>query len=809
MAELGASEQSEYSADNIKVLEGLEAVRKRPGMYIGDTSERGLHHLVYEVVDNSIDEALAGHCDQIEVTIHIDNSVTVIDNGRGIPVDIHSTEKVSAAEVVLTKLHAGGKFDKASYKVSGGLHGVGISVVNALSEDLEVEIKRDGKVYQQSYKRGVPLEPLKEVGKSKERGTRVTFKPDPQIFETVDFSFDILSQRLRELAFLNRGVKITIEDERSQKKHEFFYKGGLLSFVEHLNRARTAIHSKVVHFEGEKEGVEIEIAMQWNDGYSESVFSFANNINTIEGGTHLIGFKSALTRTINNYAIDSGQLKRDEANLQGEDVREGLTAVISVKVPEPQFEGQTKTKLGNSEVKGIVEALVNEKFANYLNEYPSDAKKIVAKGVEAARVREATRKAEELARRKGALDSGSLPGKLADCQERDPALSEIYIVEGDSAGGSAKQGRDRRNQAILPLKGKILNVEKARFDKMLSSQEIRLLITALGSGVKEDYDAAKLRYHSIIIMTDADVDGSHIRTLLLTFFYRQMPELVEKGYLFIAQPPLFKVKRGKQERYLKDEATLEDYLIELGTENIRVRASQDGQGLAGQPLQAFVKKVARWEKLMALIMRKRKNRTLIEGLLLEANFNEETLKDQKALQSLQERLASYVNLMVPEQAPLSGALEEDAEHNCFKLICSLKGNGTGLRTVIDREFLTSPEYKEIKKLFTDLSSVGLPPYAVENGDHKAQLRSLTEVLDYIMEGGKKGQYIQRYKGLGEMNPEQLWETTMNPETRILLQVRIEDAVEANDIFSTLMGDEVEPRRRFIEEHALTVKNLDI
>jgi DNA gyrase subunit B len=809
MAELRASEQSEYSADNIKVLEGLEAVRKRPGMYIGDTSERGLHHLVYEVVDNSIDEALAGHCDKIEVTIHIDNSVTVIDNGRGIPVDMHSTEKVSAAEVVLTKLHAGGKFDKVSYKVSGGLHGVGVSVVNALSEDLEVEIKRDGKVYQQSYKRGVPQAPLKEVGKSKERGTRVTFKPDSEIFETVDFSFDILSQRLRELAFLNRGVNITIDDERSQKKHEFFYKGGLLSFVEHLNRARTAIHPKVVHFEGEKDGVEVEIAMQWNDGYSESVFSFANNINTIEGGTHLIGFKSALTRTINSYAIDSAQLKKDEANLQGEDVREGLTAVISVKVPEPQFEGQTKTKLGNSEVKGIVEALVNEKFASYLGEHPSDAKKIVAKGVEAARVREATRKAKDLARRKGALDSGSLPGKLADCQERDPALSEIYIVEGDSAGGSAKQGRDRRNQAILPLKGKILNVEKARFDKMLSSQEIRLLITALGAGVKEDYDGAKLRYHSIIIMTDADVDGSHIRTLLLTFFYRQMPDLVEKGYLFIAQPPLFKVKRGKQERYLKDEATLEDYLIELGTENIRVRATHDGNGLAGQPLQNFVKKVARWEKLMALVVRKRKNRTLIEGLLLEPGFSEETLKDEKALQSLQERLVSYVSLMAPEQAPLSCALEEDAEHNCFKLICSLRGNGTGVQTVIDREFLTTPEYKEIKKLFTDLSGIGLPPYAVENGDHKAQLCSLTEVLDYIMEGGKKGQYIQRYKGLGEMNPEQLWETTMNPETRVLLQVRIEDAVEANDIFSTLMGDEVEPRRKFIEEHALTVKNLDI
>src|SRR5436190_8028205 len=637
MAESKPSQQTEYKAENIKVLEGLEAVRKRPGMYIGDTSERGLHHLVYEVVDNSIDEALAGHCDKIDVTIHIDNSVTVVDNGRGIPVDIHPTEKVSAAEVVLTKLHAGGKFDKASYKVSGGLHGVGVSVVNALSEDLEVEIKRDGKVYQQNYKRGDPQGKLKEVGISKERGTRVTFKPDTKIFETVEFSFDILSQRLRELAFLNRGVKITIEDERSQKKHEFFYKGGLLSFVEHLNRAKTTIHSKVVHFEGEKDGVEAEIAMQWNDGYSENIFSFANNINTTEGGTHLIGFKSALTRTINSYAIDSGQLKKDEENLQGEDVREGLTAVISVKVPEPQFEGQTKTKLGNSEVKGIVEALINEKLASYLAQHPADAKKLIMKGVEAARVREATRKAKELARRKGALDSGSLPGKLADCQEQDPALSEIFIVEGDSAGGSAKQGRDRRTQAILPLKGKILNVEKARFDKMLSSQEIRLVITALGAGVKDDYDSAKLRYHSIIIMTDADVDGSHIRTLLLTFFYRQMPDLVEKGHLMIAQPPLYKIKRGKQERYLKDENSLEDYLIEMGTENVRVRATNDGHGLAGQPLQAFIKKVARWEKLMNVASRKKKrSRAVLEALLMEEELSEEALKDEAALKRIEE-----------------------------------------------------------------------------------------------------------------------------------------------------------------------------
>jgi DNA gyrase subunit B len=808
MADSKIPETSDYRADNIKVLEGLEAVRKRPGMYIGDTNERGLHHLVYEVVDNSIDEALAGHCDKIDVTIHIDNSVTVVDNGRGIPVDIHKTEKVSAAEVVLTKLHAGGKFDKASYKVSGGLHGVGVSVVNALSETLEVEIKRDGKVYQQSYKRGEPQGSLKEVGKSQERGTRVTFKPDTKIFETTEFSFDILSQRLRELAFLNRGVKITIEDERSQKKHELFYKGGIVSFVEHLNRAKSAIHSKVIYLQGEKEGIDVEIAMQWNDGYAENVFSFANNINTLEGGTHLIGFKSALTRTINSYAIASGQLKKDEENLQGEDVREGLTAVISVKVPEPQFEGQTKTKLGNSEVKGIVEALVNERLGNYLAEHPTDAKKIVLKGVEAARVREATRKAKELARRKGVLDS-SLPGKLADCQERDPALSELYLVEGESAGGSAKQGRDRRNQAILPLKGKILNVEKARFDKMLSSQEIRVMITALGTGVKEDYDSAKLRYHSIVIMTDADVDGSHIRTLLLTFFYRQMPDLVEKGHLFIAQPPLYKVKRGRQERYIKDESGLEDYLIEMGTEDIRVRTGSNGNGLAGQPLQAFIKKALRFEKMVMLAVRKRRSRSVIEALLMADDFSEQTLKDENALEKFQTDLASYINLAAPDEAPVSCSLEEDPEHACFKLVCITRSNGSGLQTLIDREFLTSPEYKELKRLFTELMNPGYPPYSVDNGDNKQQLPSLKGLLQHILEAGKKGQDIQRYKGLGEMNPEQLWETTMNPETRVFLQVRVEDAVEANDIFSILMGDEVEPRRKFIEEHALTVKNLDI
>src|SRR5713226_8027482 len=801
--------QSAYGAANIKVLEGLEAVRKRPGMYIGDTSERGLHHLVFEVVDNSVDEALVGHCTRIAVTIHIDSSVTVDDNGRGIPVEMHEAEGVSAAQVVMTKLHAGGKFDKSAYKVSGGLHGVGVSVVNALSETLEMEVRRDGKVYFQRYRRGEPESPIQETGVTDQRGTKITFKPDALIFETTSFSFDILSQRLRELAFLNRGIHITIDDERDQKSHEFLYEGGIVSFVQHLNKAKTPIHPDVVYLQGARDGIEIEIALQWNEGYAENVYAFANNINTIEGGTHLVGFKSALTRTINTYAVANALLKKDEEALQGDDVREGLTAIISVKVPEPQFEGQTKTKLGNSEVKGTVEALVNDRLSVYLEEHPPEARRIVLKGLEAARVREATRKAKDLARRKGALDGGSLPGKLADCQERNPALSEIFVVEGDSAGGSAKQGRDRKNQAILPLRGKILNVEKARFDKMISSQEIRLVITALGTGVKEDYDAAKLRYHSIIIMTDADVDGSHIRTLLLTFFYRQMPDLVEKGHLFIAQPPLYKAKRGKQERYLKDEAILEDYLVEIGTENIRVRSTNDGNRLTGQPLQAFIKKVLRWEKLMAIAARKKRSRAILEAILLEDDFSEETLKDQKTLKKLQAQLASYINLVAPEQSPLSCAIEEDPEHDCFKLVCATRSNGAGLQTVIDHDFLTSVEYKEIKRLFSELAGAGLPPYSVENGEQKAKVRSLGELLDHILEGGKKGQYIQRYKGLGEMNPEQLWETTMNPETRVLLQVRVEDAVEADRIFSTLMGDEVEPRREFIQEYALTVKNLDI
>src|ERR1043166_3578922 len=653
---------SAYGAANIKVLEGLEAVRKRPGMYIGDTSERGLHHLVFEVVDNSVDEARVGHCTRIAVTIHIDSSVTVDDNGRGIPVEMHEAEGVSAAQVVMTKLHAGGKFDKSAYKVSGGLHGVGVSVVNALSETLEMEGRRDGKLYFQRYHRGDPEAPIQETGVTDQRGTKITFKPDPLIFETTSFSFDILSQRLRELAFLNRGLRITIDDERDQKSHEFLYEGGIVSFVQTLNKTKTPIHPDVVYLHGTRDGLEIEIALQWNEGYTESVYAFANNINTIEGGTHLVGFKSALTRTINAYAVANGLLKKDEEALQGEDMREGLRAVISVKAPEPQFEGQTKTKLGNSEVKGIVEALVNDRLAVHLEEHPPDAKRIVLKALEAARVREATRKAKELARRKGALDGGSLPGKLADCQERDPVLSELFVVEGDSAGGSAKQGRDRKNQAILPLRGKILNVEKARFDKMLSSQEIKLLITALGAGVgKDDKDLAKLRYHTIILMCDADVDGAHIRTLLLTFFYRHFHEVIERGHLFIAQPPPYRVTRGRAQQYLKDEAAMEDYLIELGAGDMSIRG-QAAPLIAGTPLKQFVKKAIRLDKLLDILERKGRNRHVVTSLARQAAMDVNALGDEVRLREIVAAAEGYLRVAAPELVPVSFSFEEDREH---------------------------------------------------------------------------------------------------------------------------------------------------
>jgi DNA gyrase subunit B len=801
--------ESGYGAEHIKVLEGLEAVRKRPGMYIGDTSERGLHHLVFEVVDNSIDEALAGECNRIAVAIHIDSSITVEDDGRGIPVEMHHSEGVSAAQVVMTKLHAGGKFDKAAYKVSGGLHGVGVSVVNALSEMLEMEVRRNGKVYFQRYRRGVPETPVQETGVTDQRGTKITFRPDSLIFETTTFSFDYLSQRLRELAFLNRGIHITIEDERDQKSHEFLYEGGIVSFVEHLNKAKTPIHPEVVFLQGTRDGIEAEIAAQWNEGYAENVYAFANNINTAEGGTHLVGFKSALTRTINAYAVANGLLKKDDEALQGDDVREGLTAVISVKVPEPQFEGQTKTKLGNSEVKGTIEALVNDRLAVFLEEHPAEAKRIVFKGLEAARVREATRKAKELARRKGALDGGSLPGKLADCQERDPAFSELFIVEGDSAGGSAKQGRDRRNQAILPLRGKILNVERARFDKMLSSQEIKLLITALGAGVgKEDKDLTKLRYHTIILMCDADVDGAHIRTLLLTFFYRHYQDLIESGYLFIAQPPLYRVKRGRAQQYLKDEAALEDYLIELGAEDVVLRG-QGAPPISGTPLKQFVKKAIRLDKVLDVLERKGRNRHVVTALARQKQMDTAILADEPQLRAVVAAADAYLRVAATELTPVSFSFEEDREHACLSVVASTRANGTAHRNVIDWELCQSPEFEEVRRLARDLAAAGEPPYTLGDGDDAEQVANVQQAVGRVMAQARKGLEIQRYKGLGEMNPTQLWETTMDPESRTLLQVKVEDAVEADIIFSTLMGDEVEPRRKFIEENALNVRNLDI
>lgn len=806
------SESTQYGAEQIRVLEGLEAVRKRPGMYIGDTGERGLNHLVFEVVDNSVDEALQGHCDRVDVVIHIDSSVTVVDNGRGIPVDIHPTEGVSAAEVVLTKLHAGGKFDKGAYKVSGGLHGVGVSVVNALSEKLHVEIKRDGKVYAQDYERGTPLAPLREIGTTDQRGTTVTFKPDALIFETTEFSFDILSQRLRELAFLNRGIRISIEDQRLNKSHEFYYEGGIAEFVEHLNKAKTPIHPEVIYLFGGKDGVEVELAMQWNEGYAENIFTFANNINTIEGGTHLSGLRSALTRSINVYATANKLFKKDGEALQGEDIREGLTAVISAKVPEPQFEGQTKTKLGNSEVKGLVETLINEKLGEYLEEHPNEAKRIALKAVDAARVREATRKAKELARRKGALDSGSLPGKLADCQERDPAKSELYLVEGDSAGGSAKQGRDRSNQAVLPLRGKILNVEKARLDKMLSSQEIRLLITALGTGFGKDpgdRDLSKLRYHKIIIMTDADVDGSHIRTLLLTLFYRQFPELIDNGYVYIAQPPLYRVKRGKTVGYLKDDAALEDYLIELGTENVTVRSSEDGHDVTGVPLRNVVKKVLHLERVLDSIERMKKNRNVVAALLRDERLDAAALQDGDQLAAIAAEMKVRIEDVAPEFSPVSFEIIADREHASHRLVVRTRTNGNQDQTVIDHGFLHSPEFAELRRLSDAILPLGKPPFIVVENDTETTIKTLRGVVAEIVGGSRKGLDIQRYKGLGEMNPEQLWETTMNPESRVLLQVKIEDAVESDLIFSTLMGDEVEPRRKFIQDNALNVRNLDV
>jgi len=843
----GNGSVDDYGADKIKVLEGLEAVRKRPAMYIGSTGEPGLHHLVYEIVDNSIDEALAGFCDQVNVNIHIDNSITVVDNGRGIPVDPMPDGR-SAAEVVLTVLHAGGKFENAAYKVSGGLHGVGVSVVNALSERLDLEIWRNGQVYQQSYERGTPIKPLEMTGTTQKRGTKVTFKADPQVFETTEYSFDTLAQRLRELAFLNGGILITIDDERDGKSHKFQYDGGIVSFVEHLNKNKTVTNDKPIFMKGSKDGIEAEIALQWNDGYSELVFTFANNINTHEGGTHLSGFRSALTRTINAYAAKSNLAKDlKDASISGDDIREGLTAVVSVKIPQPQFEGQTKTKLGNTEVKGIIEAIVNDKLAQFLEENPVIAKRLIGKAVDAARAREAARKARDLVRRKGALDGSSLPGKLADCQERDPAQSELYIVEGESAGGSAKQGRDRRFQAILPIKGKILNVEKARFDKMLGSDEIKTMIAALGCGIgNEDFDPDKLRYHRVIIMTDADVDGSHIRTLLLTFFYRQMAPLIDRGHIFIAQPPLFRAKRGRTETYIKDERELENFLIRRAVES-RVARLSDGTEVFGDTLQRYLQRMMSYRKLLQQVTRRGNPPEIVAALLQQDARDKAFFEHRDKLDVIAARMTTPTRSVV---------VNRDEEHNAFELAVEDRSQGYPRKYKFGVGFVASGEYRTLHAAYREIQEIqfpvlikttapveetpdeevaaaddtthgGLPvdeatklaaepkPSAaapVARGSRKepdVTLANVDDFVEFFIAAGKKGIAVNRYKGLGEMNPDTLWTTTMDPENRTLLQVRAEDHAEADQMFTTLMGDQVEPRRKFIEDHALDVRNLDV
>jgi DNA gyrase subunit B len=849
-APLNGTSADDYGADKIKVLEGLEAVRKRPAMYIGSTGAQGLHHLVYEIVDNSIDEALAGYCDQVNVRIHSDNSITVLDNGRGIPVDQHESGR-SAAEVVLTVLHAGGKFDNNSDKVSGGLHGVGVSVVNALSERLDLEIYRNGQVYTQSYERGKPTGDLINTGVTKKRGTKITFTPDPDVFETVEFSFDTLAQRLRELAFLNAGVRITLDDEREDgKAHNFHYEGGINQFVTFLNQAKTPVNDEPIYMKGEKDGIQVEIALQWNDAYTELMYSFANNINTHEGGTHLSGFRAALTRTINAYAT-SNKLSKDDDNVGGDDIREGLTGVISVKIPQPQFEGQTKTKLGNTEVKGIVETIVNDRLGAFLEENPNIARRIVMKAVDAARARDAARKARDLVRRKGALDGSSLPGKLADCQERDPANAEIYIVEGESAGGSAKQGRERKFQAILPIKGKILNVERARLDRMLSSDEIKTMIAALGCGIGvEDFDIDKLRYHRVIIMTDADVDGSHIRTLLLTFFYRQMPMLVERGHIYIAQPPLFRAKRGRQETYIKDERALENFLVHRAAEG-RIVKTADGAEISGAELEKLLHGLIAYRNVVTTVERRGHARDVIEALLDRDARGRSFFDDQQALQGLADQLTTPIRDVT---------LQHDEEHNAWLLKIDDRSTGYSRPDTIGPDFVMSGEFRTLAASYADISAVvrslrkgaaevrvtdgkpveeetineetgeeltaeekdalgaiGLAPTAqgaqgargAQGAKGPAQLKSVDEFIDHFIALGRKGVAINRYKGLGEMNPETLWTTTMNPDVRTLLQVRAEDHTEADSMFTTLMGDQVEPRRKFIEDNALEVKNLDI
>ena len=800
--EVSGADALTYDASKIKVLEGLEAVRTRPAMYIGSTGETGLHHLVWEVVDNSVDEAQAGFCDRIEVTIRIDNSVTVVDNGRGIPVDMHDTEKKPAAEVVLTKLHAGGKFENDAYKVSGGLHGVGISVVNALSERLDLEIWRDGATYEQTYERGKPVTEFARTGVTQRRGTKITFKPDPQIFEVLIYSYDTLATRLRELAFLNKGLEIALRDDRAEKVREqsFRYQGGIVEFVEHLNRARQVLHTPIL-IEGESSGTLLEIALQWNDSYAETIHSFCNSINTVEGGTHLAGFKAALTRTINAYLAGSSIKKDKDMALSGEDCREGLTAIVSIKISKPQFEGQTKTKLGNSDVKGAVEAIVNDRLGAYLEQNPQAAKRIVLKSVDAARARDAARRARELTRRKGALESGSRPGKLADCQERDPDSCELYLVEGDSAGGSAKQGRDRRFQAILPLRGKILNVEKARFDKMLGHEEIRTIIAALGTGIGEDeFDVGKLRYGRILIMTDADVDGAHIRTLLLTFFYRQMRPLIDKGHVFIAQPPLYKVTRGKEELYMANDKELSAYVIRKATDEKTVQVPGNGAVYSGTELNHLMHALIDYDQYMRSLERMGLDRPTVEMLLERGLGERQAFEKPESLDDL-----------VPEIERLGHQVmstARDEEHGLYELIVRSATHGQR-EFRINFELVQTVEYRHLRRLQKDVSKLHHPSLIVRTGKEERQLGSKEELMAHLLEAGKKGVTIQRYKGLGEMNPGQLWETTMDPERRRLLEVRIEDAAEADMLFSVLMGDAVEPRRQFIEQYALEVRNLDV